>query len=57
MSSKKPRPGVRGNDLFREITLPGATEPFRVTYWDLWFVVVLLNEFEVPYRSFSITSA
>ena len=27
MSSKKPRPGVRGNDLFREINLPNATEP------------------------------
>lgn len=46
MSSKKPRPGVRGNDLFREISLPDATEPFRVTYWDVWFVVILLNEFE-----------
>ena len=45
MSYKKPRPGVRGNDLFREISLPDA-EPFRVTYWDMWFVVVLLNEFE-----------
>lgn len=46
MSSKKPRPGVRGNDLFREISLPGTTEPFSVTYWDLWFVVILLNQFE-----------
>lgn len=50
MSSKKPRPGVRGNDLFREITLADASEPFKVTYWDLWFVVILLNEFEADWK-------
>lgn len=46
MSSKKPKPGVRGNDLFRNVMVSDSDTPFKVTYWDLWFAVVLLNEFE-----------
>ena len=36
----------RGTDLFQKILLPGSKESFEVTYWDLWFVIVLFNEFD-----------
>ncbi|MDE3090810.1 MAG: hypothetical protein KGJ80_15650, partial [Chloroflexota bacterium] len=34
-----------GNDLYREIVLPAAREIFKVTDWDVWMLVVLVNEF------------
>jgi hypothetical protein len=36
----------RGNELFRKIALPETGQTLRITYWDLWFIVALLNEFE-----------
>lgn len=36
---------VRGTDLFQEINAPGSDQPLALTYWDLWFGVVLLTEF------------
>ncbi len=36
----------RGNETFREITGPEAGRTLQITYWDLWFIVALLNEFE-----------
>jgi hypothetical protein len=35
----------RGNETFREITAPETGQTLRITYWDLWFIVALLNEF------------
>lgn len=43
--SSAPRKTYRGTDLFQEITLADSSQTFPVTYWDLWFVVVLFNEF------------
>jgi hypothetical protein len=40
------RKTIRGTDLFQEITLPNTDQSFRVSYWDLWFVVVLFTEFD-----------
>lgn len=39
------RKTYRGTDLFQNILLPGSKRSFEVTYWDLWFVIVLFNEF------------
>ncbi len=33
-----------GNDLYREIPLTAARKLFGVTYWDVWMLVVLVNE-------------
>jgi hypothetical protein len=33
-----------GNDIYREIPLPSARKLFKVTYWDVWMLVVLVNE-------------
>jgi hypothetical protein len=47
--SKQPSTGrrsSRGTDVFQKIALPGADRSFEATYWDLWFVVVLFNEFD-----------
>ena len=34
-----------GNDLYREMLPSGATNPLKVTYWDLWIAIVLIREF------------
>ena len=34
-----------GNDLYREMILPDTGEPFPVTYWDLWFILLLTGQF------------
>ncbi len=45
-SSSKKRVTYRGNELFREIIAPETGQSLQITYWDLWFIVALLNEFE-----------
>lgn len=45
MPQQPRRARAYGNDLYREIELPASPEPFRVTYWDLWMLVVLAGEF------------
>ena len=35
-----------GNDLYCEIRHPDVEEPFQVTYWDLWFAIVLTQDFD-----------
>ncbi len=35
----------RGNETFREIIAPETGRTLQITYWDLWFIVALLNEF------------
>ncbi|MBI4671906.1 MAG: hypothetical protein HY741_09610 [Chloroflexi bacterium] len=42
-----------GNDLFREIKLPAARKLFKVTYWDVWVLVVLVNEFNGDWDKFA----
>jgi hypothetical protein len=34
-----------GNDLYREISAPGKRRKLPITYWDVWFLVVLLTDF------------
>ena len=34
-----------GNDPYCEIPYPNATGSFQVTYWDLWFAIVLKQDF------------
>ncbi|MFO7684280.1 MAG: hypothetical protein R6X34_29975 [Chloroflexota bacterium] len=47
MSEKESKRIVRkGNDLFREVQWPDSDEIWLVSNWDLWFLVVLLNEFD-----------
>jgi hypothetical protein len=38
-------PARQGNDIFREVTVPATGQVLQMTYWDLWFVVVLFNQF------------
>jgi hypothetical protein len=46
MAEKESKRIVRkGNDLFREVRRPDNDEIWLVSNWDLWFLVVLLNEF------------
>ncbi|MBE2202522.1 MAG: hypothetical protein IAE79_28180 [Anaerolinea sp.] len=47
MAEKESKRIVRkGNDLFREVQRPDNDEIWLVANWDLWFLVVLLNEFD-----------
>ena len=41
MTAQRRRNTIYGNDLYREITPPGARHPFQVTHWDLWIALVL----------------
>lgn len=34
-----------GTDVFREMVLPESGELWTVTYWDIWFLVVLLDKY------------
>lgn len=34
-----------GNDLYREIILPTTQAPFKVTYWDVWILALLVGDF------------
>lgn len=34
-----------GNDLYRKISAPGKRRKLSSTYWDAWFLVVLLTDF------------
>lgn len=46
MAEKESKRIVRkGNDLFWEVRRPDNDEIWLVSNWDLWFLVVLLNEF------------
>src|SRR5258708_21404545 len=41
-----PRPApARGNDPYRAIKVSGQRRGLALTYWDLWFLVVLLTDF------------
>ena len=42
-----PRKGVihYGNDLYCKVKHPDAKRSFQVTYWDLWFAIVLIQDF------------
>jgi hypothetical protein len=46
MTAKRRRDIRYGNDLYREILLPNAKKPLKVTYWDFWIADVLTREFE-----------
>lgn len=41
MTIKNSPQNQSGNDLYREIAIPNQSERFHVTYWDLWFVMLL----------------
>ena len=41
----KPSQTQSGNDLYREITLPDTGESFPITFWDLWFILLLTGPF------------
>ena len=34
-----------GNDLYREIILPTTQTTFKVTYWDVWMLALLVGDF------------
>lgn len=46
MATNRRRDIRYGNDLYREILLPGTKKPLKITYWDLWMADVLINEFD-----------
>ncbi len=35
-----------GNDTYRSIRLPNVGEPFQVTHWDLWIVLLVVRKFD-----------
>jgi hypothetical protein len=41
----------RGNDLFRQIQLPDSQAVWDVTYWDLWYLIILLTEYEGDWQA------
>ncbi|HSH01737.1 MAG TPA: hypothetical protein VLL52_04400 [Anaerolineae bacterium] len=43
MAKRKIRKGI---DLFREVPVQNDMEPYYMTNWDLWFLVVLCNQFD-----------
>lgn len=45
MAAKTPRIIKYGNDLFLEIKYPKSNKIFKITYWDLWIVIILVNTF------------
>jgi len=45
MTARRRRNIIHGNDLYREIIPPGARQSLKVTYWDLWIVLVLDGHF------------
>jgi hypothetical protein len=40
------RVSPRGNDRFRQVPLPDSQEVWDVSYWDVWFLIVLLTDYE-----------
>jgi hypothetical protein len=45
MTTNRRREIHHGNDLYREIRLPSAKKPLKLTYWDLWIAIILVDEF------------
>lgn len=45
MTIKNSPQNQSGNDLYREIAILNQSDLFRVTYWDLWFVMLQLAQF------------
>ena len=45
-AKKRSRVIVYGNDLYREIITPNAKGAIKLTYWDLWISIILVNEFD-----------
>jgi hypothetical protein len=45
-AKKRSRVIVYGNDLYREIITPDAKGAIKLTYWDLWISIILVNEFD-----------
>ncbi len=46
MTETTPREIKYGNDFFQEITIPGSSNTFNATYWDLWIAIILVDEFD-----------
>ncbi|MDI6791992.1 MAG: hypothetical protein QME81_03875 [bacterium] len=46
MSQKASRVIKYGNDLFRKIRYPNSNNTFKVTYWDLWIAIILVDKFD-----------
>jgi hypothetical protein len=53
MATQSRRVIRHGNDLYQEIPLPSARKLLKVTYWDVWFLVVLVNEFNGDWDQFA----
>ena len=53
MTTPSRRVTRHGNDLYREITLPSARTSFKVNCWDVWMLVVLVNEFGSDWGKFA----
>ncbi|MFO7538779.1 MAG: hypothetical protein R6X32_12105 [Chloroflexota bacterium] len=41
----------RGNDLFRQIQLPDNEAVWDVTYWDAWYLIILLTKYEGDWQA------